>query len=77
MCGSLSSIPDEVAGEEGGADGDEDDGQVDLSAGVGRLGTGAGHAGRSDATESTYQYILTEGKEEGHVFIVVFLIFTT
>ena len=53
MCGSLSSIPDKVAGEEGGADGDEDDGQVDLSAGVGRLGTGASQARRSNATESS------------------------
>ena len=50
----LSVIPDEVADEECGADGDEDDGQVDLSARVGRLGTGAGQAGRSDATESTF-----------------------
>ena len=45
-------MPDEVADEEGGADGDEDDGQVDLSARVGRLGTGASHAGRSNATGS-------------------------
>ena len=50
MCGSQSSMPDEVADEEGGADGDEDDGQVDLTARVGRLGTGASHAGRSNAT---------------------------
>ena len=67
MCGSQSSAPDEVADEEGGADGDEDDGQVDLSARVGRLGTGASHAGRSNATGRK------EGrKDEGQSFTLVF-----
>ena len=69
MCGSQSSVPDEVADEEGGADGDEDDGQVDLSARVGRLGTGASHAGRSNATGRK------EGRMRAKVLPSFFLIF--
>ena len=43
------SFPDEVADEECCADGDEDDGQVDLAARVGRLRARAGQAGSPDA----------------------------
>ena len=43
-----SSFPDEVADEECRADGDEDDGEVDLAARVGRLRARAGQAGSPD-----------------------------
>ena len=50
LCGSNHPcVPDEVADEEGCADGDEDDGEVDLAARVGRLRARAGQAGRPDA----------------------------
>ena len=40
-----------MADEECGADGDEDDGQVDLAARVGRLRARAGQAGGPDAAK--------------------------
>ena len=53
-----------MAGEEGGADGDEDDGQVDLPAGVGRLRTGACNAGRTDSTEKKSLPMFSKDTEE-------------